>query len=157
MWGAIVDKIKTTIYVYNQASRYFIGFSLKILVAEDEAEIRQMYKIVLESEGHEVHMAEDGGECMEIYKNVLDESTEIGTPAFDLIILDHRMPKKTGLEVANQVLGICPAQEILMITAYGGELDLTDNLNKMKIIRKPFEIDELISFLRNLAGKAIIQ
>jgi len=126
-------------------------------VAEDEAEIRQMYKIVLESEGHEVHMAEDGGECMEIYKNVLDESTEIGTPAFDLIILDHRMPKKTGLEVANQVLGICPAQEILMITAYGGELDLTDNLNKMKIIRKPFEIDELISFLRNLAGKPMIQ
>lgn len=116
-----------------------------------------MYKIVLESEGHEVQMAVDGGQCVEIYKNVLDKSTEIGNPAFDLLILDHRMPKKTGLEVANQVLGICPAQEILMITAYGGELDLIDNLHKMKIIRKPFEIDELISFLRNLAGKPMIQ
>lgn len=130
---------------------------MKILVAEDEAEIRQMYKIVLESEGHEVHIAVNGEECMEIYKKMLDKSTDIDNAAFDLLILDYRMPKKTGLEVANEVLGICPAQEILMITAYGGELDLTDNLHKMKIIRKPFEIDELISFLRNLSGKAIIQ
>lgn len=129
---------------------------MKILVAEDEPEILQIYKIVLESEGHEVHTAKDGQQCMETYNNMLNKSTDIGNPAFDLLILDHRMPKKTGLEVANEVLGICPAQEILMVTAYGGELDLTDNLRKTKIMRKPFEVDELISWVRNMSAKAIV-
>jgi two-component system cell cycle response regulator CpdR len=129
---------------------------LKILVAEDEPEILQIYKIVLESEGHEVHTAKDGQQCMETYNNMLNKATDIGNPAFDLLILDHRMPKKTGLEVANEVLGICPAQEILMVTAYGGELDLTDNLQKMKIMRKPFEVDELISWVRNMSAKAVV-
>jgi two-component system cell cycle response regulator CpdR len=129
---------------------------LKILVAEDEPEILQIYKIVLESEGHEVHTAKDGQQCMETYNNMLNKATDIGNPAFDLLILDHRMPKKTGLEVANEVLGKCPAQEILMVTAYGGELDLTDNLQKMKIMRKPFEVDELISWVRNMSAKAVV-
>ncbi|MFY3741543.1 MAG: two-component system cell cycle response regulator CpdR [Candidatus Nitrosomirales archaeon] len=129
---------------------------MKILVAEDEPEILQIYKIVLESEGHEVHTAKDGQQCMETYNNMLNKATDIGNPAFDLLILDHRMPKKTGLEVANEVLGICPAQEILMVTAYGGELDLTDNLQKMKIMRKPFEVDELISWVRNMSAKAVV-
>jgi two-component system cell cycle response regulator CpdR len=126
---------------------------LKILVAEDEAEILRLYKILLENEGHEVVTTRDGEECMQAYREMLDKSTEIGDPAFDLLILDHRMPKKTGLEVANEVLAMCPSQDLFMVTAYAGELDLRDNLQKMKIMKKPFEIDEFISFVRQFGTK----
>lgn len=126
---------------------------MKILIAEDEPEILRLYKILLENEGHEVLATKDGAECLLAYKNMLDRDTRIANPPFDLVILDHRMPQKTGLDTANEILAICPSQEILMITAYGGELDLKDDLRKMKIMRKPFEVDELISIIHQLGSK----
>jgi CheY-like chemotaxis protein len=129
---------------------------LKILVAEDEPEILQIYKVVLESEGHEVVLTKDGEECMRAYKDMLDKSTELGNPAFDLLILDHRMPKKTGLQVANEVLAISPSQEILMMTAYAGLLDLSDNLHKMNVMQKPFDLDDFISLIKKLVAKATV-
>lgn len=129
---------------------------MKILVAEDELEILRIYKLVLESEGHEVVTTRDGEECTKAYKERLDKSTEIGIPAFDLLILDHRMPKKTGLEVANEVLAICPSQEILMLTAYAGQLEISDNLHKMNVLQKPFELDELISLIKKLVAKTTV-
>lgn len=129
---------------------------MKILVAEDEPEILQIYKVVLESEGHEVVLTKDGEECMRAYKDMLDKSTELGNPAFDLLILDHRMPKKTGLQVANEVLAISPSQEILMMTAYAGLLDLSDNLHKMNVMQKPFDLDDFISLIKKLVAKATV-
>jgi two-component system cell cycle response regulator CpdR len=123
---------------------------LKILVAEDEPEILRHYKILLENEGHEVITARDGEECVGAYRRALQNIKSGGTP-FNLVILDHRMPKKTGLDVANEILEVSPAQEILMITAYSGELDLRDNLQKMKIMKKPFEVDDLVSYVSKLA------
>lgn len=125
-------------------------------MAEDETEILRIYKIVLENEGHEVVTKGDGEECMRAYKEMLDKSTVIGEPAFDLLILDHRMPKKTGLEVANEVLAICPSQEILMLTAYAGQLEISDNLHKMNVLQKPFELDELISLIKKLVAKTTV-
>jgi two-component system cell cycle response regulator CpdR len=107
---------------------------------------------VLENEGYQA-VTEDGGECLQAYKGMLDKTTEIGNPAFDLVILDHRMPKKTGLEVANEILAMCPSQELLMITTFGGEIDLKDNLQKMRLIRKPVDFDEFISIVRSLVRK----
>ena len=97
--------------------------------------------------------AKDGGECLQTYRSVLDKVTEIGSPAFDLVILDHRMPKKTGLEVANEILAMCPSQGLLMITTFGGELDLRNKPQKMKIISKPLDFDEFILIVRKLVRK----
>lgn len=122
---------------------------MKILVAEDEPEIVRLYKILLESCGHEVITTKDGEECMDVYKAGLDDR---GNSSFDLLILDYRMPKKTGLEVANEVLAICSSQKLLMATAYAGQLEAVDNLKKMQVIRKPFEIDQLIAAVNKLAS-----
>ncbi|MFY3742143.1 MAG: two-component system cell cycle response regulator CpdR [Candidatus Nitrosomirales archaeon] len=126
---------------------------MKILIAENEPEVLRLYKILLEEEGHEVLATNDGLECIEAYRNALDKALQRGEPAFDLVVVDHKMPKKTGVEVANEVLDMYPTQQLLMITAYGGELDLKDDLRKMKIMRKPFEVDELISLIHQLGSK----
>ena len=123
---------------------------MKILVAEDEPEILRIYKLLLGEKGYQVIATEDGKECLDAYKTELNKTTNGNIP-FNLVILDYRMPEKNGVEVAKEILALCPGQELLMITAYKGQLELHDkNLQKMQIIEKPFDVDELLSTISQL-------
>jgi CheY-like chemotaxis protein len=117
---------------------------LKILVAEDEPEILRIYKLLLGEKGYQVIATEDGKECLDAYKTELNKTINGNIP-FNLVILDYRMPEKNGIKVAKEILALCPAQELLMVTAYKGQLELHDKvLKKMQIIEKPFDVDELL-------------
>ena len=65
--------------------------SVRSLVADDEPDIRDFVGFVLERAGHDVTVAGDGAE-------VLAHTSEVD---FDLVVLDHHMPKMTGLAVAE--------------------------------------------------------
>jgi two-component system cell cycle response regulator CpdR len=121
---------------------------MKILVAENEPEVLRLYRALLEDEGHEVTTAKDGIECVSVYRSALGNDVQEGKPPFDLVIIDHKMPNKTGAEAADEILALCPTQQVLIITAYGGELKMISNLDTVKIIRKPLDIDEFISSVR---------
>jgi CheY-like chemotaxis protein len=112
---------------------------LKILVAEDEPELLRFYKIILGDLGHEITATADGQEAIDEYRKVINNGGH-----FDLVILDYRMPKRNGVEVANEITGITPKQPLLLITAYAGVIDFKENL---KVIPKPFEIDELVKLI----------
>ena len=112
---------------------------MKILVAEDEPEILNFYRLILESLGHQVATTKDGKECMDVYRRAFDDG------GFNLVILDYRMPAKDGLEVAKEISAMAPLQVMLMTTAYYGVLDLKDRPRNMTILPKPFDIEELIA------------
>lgn len=118
---------------------------MKILVAEDEPELLRFYKVLLEDLGYDVVTAKDGQECLDAYRVGMD--TKGG---FDLVILDHRMPRMNGMEVANEIAAMTPSQKLLMITAYAGVLDLTNKPENMIIMSKPFDIDELALIIKKL-------
>lgn len=123
---------------------------LKILVAEDEPEILRLYKLLLEDEGYEVFTTIDGQECVDKYKAELEKTTK-KSPPFDLVLLDHRMPKKNGAETAIELLTLCPTQRLLMVTVYAGHLDLqVEKLKTMEKLEKPFDPDELLSTISKL-------
>jgi len=125
---------------------------LKILVAEDEPEILRIYKLLLEEKGYQVISTEDGKQCLNAYKTELNKTMNGNIP-FNLVILDYRMPEKNGIEVAKEILALCPDQELLMVTAYKGQLELQDQvLQKMQIIEKPFDVDELLSAIIQLVS-----
>lgn len=125
---------------------------MKILIAEDEPEILRIYKLLLGEKGYQVIATEDGKECLDAYKTELNKTMNGDIP-FNLVILDYRMPEKNGIEVAKEILALCPAQELLMVTAYKGQLELHDkNLQKMQIIEKPFDVDELLVTISQLAS-----
>jgi len=125
---------------------------LKILVAEDEPEILRIYKLLLGEKGYQVIATEDGKECLDAYKTELNKTINGNIP-FNLVILDYRMPEKNGIEVAKEILTLCPAQELLMVTAYKGQLELHDkNLQKMQIMEKPFDVDELLVTISQLVS-----
>ena len=125
---------------------------MKILVAEDEPEILRIYKLLLEEKGYQVISTEDGKQCLNAYKTELNKTMNGNIP-FNLVILDYRMPEKNGIEVAKEILALCPDQELLMVTAYKGQLELQDQvLQKMQIIEKPFDVDELLSAIIQLVS-----
>jgi len=64
-----------------------------ILLAEDEAVLRMLICDTLEDEGHKLEVACDGEEALQ----------KIGQRDYDLIILDHMMPKLTGLDVLKKI------------------------------------------------------
>jgi CheY-like chemotaxis protein len=125
---------------------------LKILVAEDEPEIMRIYTLLLKNKGYEVVGTDDGKKCIEAYKSRLKGASDGKTP-FDLVMLDYRMPQKNGIEVAEEILHLCPAQKLLMVTAYKDQLELKDEkLKKVQLMEKPFDVDELLTRITRLAS-----
>ena len=123
---------------------------MKILVAEDEQDIATQYKLSLENRKHQVVLTMDGDECIKAYHDALKEakSATHGKFPFDLVVLDHRMPKKDGVDVAKEILKINPDQRILFASAYSRETLVSDlkELNRaVVVIQKPFRISALVS------------
>ena len=134
---------------------------MKILIAEDEPEISLQYKLALEDKGHEVRITDNGEDCLKLYKIALRHEKIMGTYTnssttipfkdieipFDAVILDYRMPKKDGLEVAKQILDLCPHQRIIFASAYVVEtlVESLRNLHQItELLQKPFDIDYLV-------------
>lgn len=118
---------------------------MNILVAEDSVAYAILYQQIFESRGHSVKLTLDGEECLSTYA----EATKNQNPRpYDVVILDHSMPKKTGFDVAKEILKVRPSQKILFITGFGDELESKIvELGKDKdigILEKPFNSSSLI-------------
>jgi len=112
----------------------------KILVADDNAEIREFIRVMLESEGFDVLEAADGGEVLE----KVDDSV-------DLIILDVMMPVKDGYRACMELREKTKAP-ILFLTAKTQDSDkaLGFSLGGDDYLSKPFSYTELISRVKAL-------
>jgi CheY-like chemotaxis protein len=119
-----------------------------ILVAEDNKFVANQYKILLEKNGHKVITTQDGMECLKKYKENLKktEFDSLDESPFDLVLLDHNMPKKTGAKAAKEILAKNPKQKILFLTGYQKWVleDETDDLvDKIVVLEKPFTLSQL--------------
>ncbi len=116
-----------------------------ILVIDDEADLRQLVKIVLEFAGYQVETAADGLEGLERLK------------AFnpDLIVLDMNMPKMGGLEFYQKICDAPhhPRYPVLILTARANVDKLRDDLGIEGLMTKPFEIDELLKKVESIIRK----
>ena len=105
-----------------------------ILIADDEKEIRDILKLLLEGEGYEVLAVANG-------KEVLDAAG----PEIDLYILDVNMPEMTGFMVAMELRKTTDAP-IIFLTAYSGEMDkvMGFSAGADDYVIKPFSNMELL-------------
>ena len=83
----------------------------RILVVEDDPEMRSLLKDFMEEEGIEVASVEDGSEA---FRRLAREN-------FDLIITDIRMPGLSGLDILPGLKQIRPRSPVIAITAFGSE------------------------------------
>ncbi|MFB5597791.1 MAG: response regulator [Nitrosopumilaceae archaeon] len=126
---------------------------MKILVAEDSASFGLLYKTSLEKRGHTVTVTEDGVECFYKYSEEFKKSQELGESTYDLVILDHLMPKMKGLDVAKEILRINSKQRILLVTAHVQEMmkDVRELPGEIELMSKPFPSLAMIRQVEGLA------
>jgi DNA-binding response OmpR family regulator len=110
----------------------------KILIAEDEPDIRQLISFTLKYAGHDVLVTTNGEEALEKIKLLKP----------DLVLLDVRMPRLSGYETCQQIkadkrLAHIP---VVFLSAKGQEAEVNTGLEAgaVEYILKPFSPDELI-------------
>lgn len=118
---------------------------IPILIADDEEEFRYMLKMYLESLGYDVSTVSDGVQAI----NVVQEK------AFDLALLDIKMPKVDGIDVLKFFKENFPNIEVIMLT---GVDDVKIAVECMKLgaydyLIKPYSGDELVKIIRKVLEK----
>lgn len=110
-----------------------------VLVAEDEASIREFIIINLRRSGYEVLEAENGAQAIEIY--------QMNKETIDIALLDIMMPEIDGLEVCKQIRAENPNIGIIMLTARTQEMDKVTGLlvGADDYVTKPFSPSELMA------------
>ena len=110
----------------------------KILIAEDERDIRELVHFSLQFGGFTVVQAANGAEAVEQAQKELP----------DLILMDVRMPKMTGYEACRQMKSMPALRDIpvVFLSAKGQETEIQTGLEAgaEEYILKPFAPDELV-------------
>lgn len=112
----------------------------RLLVVEDDPSIAIGLRINLESEGYEVHVAEDGEQGIELARTI----------APDLMLLDVMLPKKNGLEVLHDLRSEGRNFPIIILSAKSAEMDKVAGLElgAEDYVAKPFSLAELLARVR---------
>ena len=115
---------------------------MRILVAEDEIDLAEALKMMLEMQKYSVEMVHDGEDAL-----FYAESTP-----YDLILLDIMMPKKSGIEVVRELRSNGIPTPVLMLTAKSQLEDKVTGLEEGAddYLTKPFEGAELLARVKSL-------
>ncbi|MFC2072681.1 response regulator [Chloroflexota bacterium] len=113
-----------------------VGAGVTILVVDDEAVIRELFKETLEEFGITVVTAESGTEGLELVKQ----------QEFSLVFLELRIPGISGVELFRQIRNLKPGLPVTFISAYLDGDMMTKALNQgpFWIMNKPFGASDII-------------
>ncbi len=114
----------------------------RILVAEDERDIRELINFTLMFAGFEVTLAANGAEAVERAQAALTNGTKP-----DIIMMDVRMPKMTGYEACRHIKGMGEYKDtpVIFLSAKGQDEEIQTGLDAgaTAYILKPFNPDDL--------------
>jgi len=117
----------------------------RILVIDDESDIRKFLEEILKSAGHEVILAADGREGMERHRT---------SPA-DLVITDLFMPNQEGLETIREFRTRFPEVAIIAMSGRAAAvtmLSVAQKFGAVGVLHKPFAADELMAAVAKALG-----
>jgi len=106
-----------------------------ILVADDDAHIRELLEVYLRGLGFRVATAADGCAALEV----------VGREELDAAVIDLRMPGLDGIELVRRAAEVRPRLPFVLITAFASDRVVFESMNAgvARFIRKPFDLDEL--------------
>jgi DNA-binding response OmpR family regulator len=135
-----MDFVKTSIYTNSKSGGVLMDYGKNILIADDNEEIREIVRVLLESEGYNVIEASNGAEAVD----KVDGNT-------DLVILDIMMPIKSGFKACGEIREKTTAP-ILFLTAKTQDSDkiMAFSAGSDDYLSKPFSYTEFISRVKAL-------
>ena len=116
------------------------GTHARILVVDDDGDMRSLLTDVLSDEGYAVEQVPNGAEAL----------IRLRTESFAAIVLDKNMPGLSGLDLLPGLRTICPETPVILITAFGDVSTYMEAMEKgaFEYIFKPFRMEELLRALR---------
>ena len=115
----------------------------KVLVVDDEENIRLLFKEELEEEGYEVDTASNGLEALE----------KVKAAPFDIVILDIKMPVMDGIQALNAIKNMDKDQPVVLCSAYGEfKQDLSSWVSDGYVV-KSADTRELKETIREILGR----
>jgi DNA-binding response OmpR family regulator len=118
---------------------------VRVLVVDDDAEMRALLIDELRHDGYEVAEARDGAEAV-----VVCRSQE-----YDVILMDKNMPGPSGLDILPGFRRTCPHSRIIMMTAFGDVPSYVEAAERgaADYLFKPFRMDEMKAAIRKALGR----
>lgn len=118
----------------------------RVLIIDDEAEIRESLETLLELEGYQVTSAATGTEG----------AARASEGTFDVILLDLALPDKSGMDVLAEIRIHNPAQSVIMITAYGTVENAVKAMQfgATNFIQKPWDNEKLLADVRAAVARS---
>jgi two-component system, cell cycle response regulator CpdR len=116
----------------------------KILLAEDDDDMRRFLVRALERAGHEVTSFAEGASAFE----------EVKQASFDLLLTDIVMPEMDGIELARRAAELDPTLKIMFITGFAAVALNPDSRapKDAKVLSKPFHLKDLVSEVERMVA-----
>ena len=123
----------------------------RIMLAEDDRELRKVLALALRRDGYEVAEARDGNH-LRSYLGALLYNKHQADPV-DLIITDVRMPGPSGVEMLEWLRGVVWSIPVIVITSFGDPVLHAEarRLGALAVLDKPFDVNELLALVRHNA------
>jgi len=114
----------------------------RILVAEDDPELRELLTDLLESEGHHVLPCADG----------LEAVRQFAAQGCDLVLTDLSMPGQSGWEVVQEIKQLNPHVPVAVVTGWGAEVNAAKAAESGAdaVIAKPYDLSEILDLIGSL-------
>jgi DNA-binding NtrC family response regulator len=111
----------------------------RILVVDDEFDVRQGLAKLLEMEGYQVSTAENGAMALERAK----------AAEFDLVLTDLRMPGLSGVETLIGLKKLHPELQVIVVTGFASDATAANCLREgaYDLVTKPFDLNQLLSLI----------
>jgi CheY-like chemotaxis protein len=122
----------------------------RVLVIDDDDQLRRLLRLMLEREGYEVWDAPNGKEGLK----------RVHEAPMDLVITDLIMPEKEGIETIRELLREFPNMKIIAMSG-GGQvgpetyLQIAEKFGAHRTLVKPFDKNELITAVKEVLGEVI--
>jgi len=115
------------------------GKKHRLLIVDDEGDLRDLLSRVLSTEGYEIVTASDGTEAIEILQR----------EAFDVALLDILMPQENGFTVLKHITKNHPGTKSIMLTAYNNLRAAIEarEYGAVEFISKPYKLETVLSAL----------
>jgi DNA-binding NtrC family response regulator len=115
-----------------------------ILLADDDAAVRDLVKRALTVDGHTVHVTQDGMEAL--------DCLNANGSTIDVLVTDVDMPQLDGITLAEKALAIKPGLAIVLMSGFSDQLDRAARLRVRRLlsIEKPFTLEQIKQVVRTV-------
>jgi two-component system chemotaxis response regulator CheY len=118
---------------------------LSIAIVDDEPDLQKLYKLAIASRGYKIaYVASDGTDAL--------EKQRAAQPKPDIIIMDHRMPTKNGVETTREILASCPRTRVIFVSADEAVEKEAIDVGASRFLKKPISLRDLLKNVDEEAG-----